>query len=370
MEVSIRYVSDRFQELRKGISKKDIGIEVGPFFRPICPKKEGFQVVTLDVFSREELIEKYAKDPNVYPYFDDIEKVDIVSSKSLLEAVASSGIYKLQPNVSKIFDYIITSHHFEHLANPIQFLQDAEKLLKEQGSLTMAIPIHTRCFDLYKPLSSTGKLIDAYINKQTSPSLGTVFNHLTLGAHKKDGLPIGSPNQCNKDLKLIWDELETFQTDPNFSKEDWFKQLASNHKNGYIDAHCNFFNPISFCLIIADLKMLGLLNELQIHDISEHGCEFIVHLKKANPIEKIQCSELTRTEIVQAASQYSVSELLHVNNSVKPRPEIEASLYLDAILNSRSWKITKPYRALGRFLNKLLIKTGTTENPSGSNFIT
>ena len=53
MEVSIRYVSDRIQELRKGISKQDIGLEIGPFFRPICPKKEGFQVVTLDVFSRE-----------------------------------------------------------------------------------------------------------------------------------------------------------------------------------------------------------------------------------------------------------------------------------------------------------------------------
>jgi SAM-dependent methyltransferase len=370
MKVSIRYVSDRIQELRKGISKQDIGLEIGPFFRPICPKKEGFQVVTLDVFSREELIEKYAKDPNVYPYFDDIEKVDIVSSKCLLEAVSSSGIYKLQPSVSKIFDYIITSHHFEHIANPVQFLRDAEKLLKEQGSLTMAIPIHTRCFDLYKPLSSTGKLIDAYINKQTSPSLGTVFNHLTLGAHKKDGLPIGSPNQCNKDLKLIWDELETFQTDPNFSKEAWFKQLASNHSNGYIDAHCNFFNPISFCLIIADLKMLGLLNELQVHDISEHREEFIVHLKKGKPLDKIQCSELTRTEIVQAAIQYSVSELLNVENSVTPRPEIEASLYLDAILNSRSWKITKPYRALGRLLHKLLIKMGKSKKTLGSNFIT
>lgn len=370
MEVSIRHVGDRVQELRKGISKQDIGLEVGPFFRPICPKKEGFQVVTLDVFSREELIEKYAKDPNVYPYFDDIEKVDIVSNKSLLEAVASSDIYRLQPDVIKTFNYVITSHNFEHLANPIQFLQDAEQLLKEQGCLTMAIPIHTRCFDIYKPLSSTGKLIDAFVSKQTSPSLGTVLDHLTLGAHKKDGLPIGSPNQCNKNLKLIWDELENYQTDPNFTKEAWFKQLSANQSDGYIDAHCNFFNPISFCLIIADLRMLGLLNELQIHDISENGCEFIVHLKKGKPLEKILCSELTRTEIVQAASQYSVSELSQVNALDTPSPEVEAKLHLDEILNSRSWKITKPYRALGRLLNKLLIKMGKSEKPSGSNFIT
>ena len=364
MEISLRHVSDRLQELRKGITKQDSGLEVGPFFCPICPKKEGFQVVTLDVFSREELIEKYAKDPNVYPYFDNIEKVDIVSSEPLLEAVVSSGIYKLKPNVSKIFDYIITSHHFEHLANPIQFLQDAELLLKQKGCLTMAIPIHTRCFDLYKPLSSTGKLIDAYINKQTNPSLGTVFDHHTLGAYKKDGLPIGTPNQCNKNLKLVWDELESFQTDPIFSKEAWFKQLTSSHKGGYIDAHCNFFNPISFCLIIADLKMLGLLNELQVHDISEHGCEFIVRLKKGKPLEEIPCTKLTRTEIVQAASQYSVSELFHVNNSMAEK------LFLDAILNSRSWKVTKPYRALGSLLDKFLIKIGKSKKASGRSFIT
>ena len=56
MEISLRHVSDRLQELRKGITNQDSGLEVGPFFSPICPKKEGFQVVTLDVFSREELI--------------------------------------------------------------------------------------------------------------------------------------------------------------------------------------------------------------------------------------------------------------------------------------------------------------------------
>ncbi|NCU77649.1 MAG: hypothetical protein EBV59_12145, partial [Synechococcaceae bacterium WB7_1C_051] len=273
------------------------------------------------------MIKNYANDPNVYPYFDCIEEVDIVSSEPLLEAIRNSDIYKHEPNPEMIFDYIITSHHFEHLANPIQFLQAAEILLKPDGFLSMAIPIHTRCFDLYKPLTITGKFIDAYVNN------------------------------INKEVKLIWDELEEFQTNPQFNKIAWFKQLQTSLNNEYIDAHCNFFNPYSFCLIMADLKMIGLLNQLLVHDICEHGMEFIVHLRKSNPVELHPCSKMTRTELVQAANSYSASETSIEYSQPSPK-EIEAIEHLNKILQSRSWKLTRPYRAAGELLSKLLVAMG------------
>ena len=369
MTKAIRQITDRFAELRRGVSKENRGLEVGPFFRPICPKKEGFNTITLDVFSRNELIKNYANDPNVYPYFDCIEEVDIVSSEPLLEAIRNSDIYKHEPNPEMIFDYIITSHHFEHLANPIQFLQAAEILLKPDGFLSMAIPIHTRCFDLYKPLTITGKFIDAYVNNINAPSLGTVYDHLTFGALKRDGTPIGIPHLDNKEVKLIWDELEEFQTNPQFNKIAWFKQLQTSLNNEYIDAHCNFFNPYSFCLIMADLKMIGLLNQLLVHDICEHGMEFIVHLRKSNPVELHPCSKMTRTELVQAANSYSASETSIEYSQPSPK-EIEAIEHLNKILQSRSWKLTRPYRAAGELLSKLLVAMGRKKKQLISNFIT
>jgi SAM-dependent methyltransferase len=143
--VKFEQAPDRFIELRRGALKENFGLEVGPFFRPICPKAEGYNSISLDVFSRDELIRNYAKDPNVYPYFNNIEEVDIVSSEPLLNAIKHSDLFKDNYKSESIFDYIITSHHFEHLANPIQFLQAAEQLLKPKGILSMAIPIHTRC---------------------------------------------------------------------------------------------------------------------------------------------------------------------------------------------------------------------------------
>lgn len=387
MAIEFRQAGDRLQELRRGASKEKAGLEVGPFFRPICPKKKGFNVTTLDVFSRDQLIKNYAKDPNVYPHFDDIEEVDIVSSKPLLEAISSSDHFKdnlknnlknnvnnniqnsqttstaqpLSPtarftSVSGVLDYIVTSHHFEHLPNPIQFLQDAEVLLRPGGSLTMAIPIHTRCFDLYKPLSSSGSFIDAYINQQAQPSLGTVFNHICLGAKKKDGSPIASPQLEPNDVTLIWTELEPFQTNPEFNKIAWFEQLQADIKSRYIDAHCHCFNPASFCLIMADLRMLGLVKELQVHDICEHGLEFIVHLQKGAPQQNHPCSGLSRTALVQAASQYSAREALTAaaagpgSNEPTDNP---ADQLLRALKNSRSWQLTRPYRAAGSLLRKL-----------------
>ena len=378
MAIVFRQAGDRLQELRRGASKQKAGLEVGPFFRPICPKKKGFNVTTLDVFSRDQLIKNYAKDPNVYPYFDDIEEVDIVSSKPLLEAISCSGRFENNfknnlenssnnstakpPSsaaaftpVSGVLDYIVTSHHFEHLPNPIQFLQDAEILLRPGGSLTMAIPIHTRCFDLYKPLSSSGSLIDAYINQQAQPSLGTVFNHICLGAKKIDGSPIASPQLEPKDVSLIWTELEPFQTNPEFNKIAWFEQLQADIKSRYIDAHCHCFNPASFCLILADLRMLGLVKELQVHDICEHGLEFIVHLQKDAPSQAHPCRGLSRTALVQAASSYSAKELLTATPTAHGQGQHDnpAEQLLRALKNSRSWKLTRPYRAAGSLLRKL-----------------
>ena len=356
MAIEFRQAGDRLQELRRGATKEKAGLEVGPFFRPICPKKKGFNVTTLDVFSRDQLIKNYAKDPNVYPHFDDIEEVDIVSSKPLLEAISCSDRFANISENSGAFDYIVTSHHFEHLPNPIQFLQDAEVLLRPGGSLTMAIPIHTRCFDLYKPLSSSGSFIDAYINQQAQPSLGTVFNHICLGAKKKDGSPIASPQLEPNDVTLIWTELEPFQTNPEFNKIAWFEQLQADIKSRYIDAHCHCFNPASFCLILADLRMLGLVKELQVHDICEHGLEFIVHLQKGAPQQSHPCRDLSRTALVQAASQYSAREALTAaaagpgSNGPTDNP---ADQLLRALKNSRSWKLTRPYRAAGSLLRKL-----------------
>ncbi|WP_353089934.1 class I SAM-dependent methyltransferase [Synechococcus lacustris] len=356
MKIKFRKASNRFQELRKDITTEKKGVEIGAFFRPICPKRHGYNVTTIDVFTREELIKSHENDETVKPYFSDIEEVDIVSSEPLLEALQSRSFKSIRDSL----DYIVSSHNFEHLPNPIKFLQDAEILLKPDGMLTMAIPIHSRCFDIYKPLSTIGNLIDAYTNKQSKPSLGSVVNHLCYGAQHKDGSALNSIQLDEGKISLIWDELEDFQISSGFNKITWFKELQTQLNCSYVDAHCHFFNPASFCLIISDLRMLGLLKELQVHDICEHGIEFIVQLKKApnengngNP-----CSKLKRTALVQVATNYSAVETLI---SAAPFSD-EALVKLKEMQTSRSWKITKPLRQASSFLGHLSRRIRSSSN--------
>lgn len=77
MNLKFQQVMDRFTELCRGVTYANRGLEIGPFFRPIRPKEEGFNVLTLDVFSRNDFIKMYANNPNVGPHFKCIEEVAI-----------------------------------------------------------------------------------------------------------------------------------------------------------------------------------------------------------------------------------------------------------------------------------------------------
>jgi hypothetical protein len=85
--------------------------------------------------------------------------------------------------------------------------------------------------------------------------------------------------------------------------------------------------------------------------------EFIVHLKKGKPENPHPCSNMTRTELVQAACQNSAHEI-DTSESDKTNFDFESSKLLDEILRSRSWQITKPYRAIGRLIDKIFFKLG------------
>jgi hypothetical protein len=78
---------------------------------------------------------------------------------------------------------------------------------------------------------------------------------------------------------------------------------------------------------------------------------------------------MSRTELVQAANAYTASET-HRESLLSTQKEIEATRQLNKILKSRSWQLTKPYRAAGKLLSKLLVIISRKKKPLSSNFIT
>lgn len=112
---------DRRAEILTYAGKNDRGIEIGPWFAPLAPKRDGYNCLSLDVFDTAMLRANAAADPNVdNNLIPMIEDVDIVtSSTELANEIEKRG--ELGD-----FDYIISSHNFEHIPNPIKFFRGCE----------------------------------------------------------------------------------------------------------------------------------------------------------------------------------------------------------------------------------------------------
>jgi SAM-dependent methyltransferase len=133
---------DRRQSILKYATKEQRGIEIGPWFNPIAPKREGYRCSALDVFDTEALRKRPADDPNIP-----------AASVAMMEVGASTHIGD-GPSAweASAFDYVVSCHNFEHLPNPIRFLQGCVEALRPGVMLSMAIPDRHTCFACFRSL--------------------------------------------------------------------------------------------------------------------------------------------------------------------------------------------------------------------------
>jgi 2-polyprenyl-3-methyl-5-hydroxy-6-metoxy-1,4-benzoquinol methylase len=238
------------------INKNGLGLEIGPSHNPIAPKRKGFNVHILDHASAEELKAKY-QGHNLN--LDNIEDVDFVwSGQSYLDLIGKTACY----------DWIIASHLIEHVPDLISFLQQCETLLKEDGVLSLIIPDKRYCFDYFSPPSSTGNILDAWVEKRTKPSQGQIFDY------------IANATKCNGNI--AWDIVEQTGEYTLIHTLEQAKNLSIyyNSANDYMDIHCWRFTPASFRLILSDLRELNLINLYTKAEFDTTGCEFYVSLSK------------------------------------------------------------------------------------------
>jgi hypothetical protein len=295
---------DRLSHLRSWIPREDARIlEIGPFFNPIYPKSSGFNTETVDVYCRDELIfiaeSKLKLSPELVSR---IESVDFVWKGSLSETVNQNAEY----------DVICSSHNFEHQPNPLLFLLEVEKLLGPGGVCSFAIPIASRCFDLFRNLSTTKDFLVAFREKKIKPEWLDVYEAESIKVNP-EGLDL------HKHHKFDTSELH-LEKNSYFGKLDQ-QQLLRESPNHYMDIHMSVLNPARFKLIMCELSNLGILSRLKIFAISERGHEFFVHL--SNDKEPLADYNLDWEEIVKADLHYLRREL----NSLCKSPNLLKSKY-------------------------------------------
>ncbi|MGA3086480.1 MAG: methyltransferase domain-containing protein, partial [Thermodesulfobacteriota bacterium] len=258
----------RVEELTKFATREGRGIEIGPWCYPVVPKRLGYNCLILDIFDTDTLRQRATEDPGIP---DDlvthIEEVDLIGS--------STEIAKLVcvRNELDTFDYIISSHNFEHLPDPIRFLQGCSEVLKPGGILTMAIPDRRGCFDCFRPHSTLAQLLEAYFEQRDRPTQAQIFERWSLSARsiKTGDESISFPIETDPASVVPFHSLQKAFL--------MWQEFIDNPDDTYRDTHCWVFTPASCELILSDLSFLGLI-ALEVFYISSGQNEFFVHLKK------------------------------------------------------------------------------------------
>ncbi|MCL2661733.1 MAG: methyltransferase domain-containing protein [Oscillospiraceae bacterium] len=318
------------------------GLEIGPSLRPVVPKRDGYNIETIDHTDKKGLQKKYAAEGyNV----DDIEEVDYIwNGESYAELTGKKNHY----------DYVIASHVIEHTSDLVGFLRDCSDILKENGVLSLAVPDKRFCFDYLRPVTSISKVIDCHINSNVVHTPGSVYEHLSNACKSNNDLAWAHPHP-----PVIMSNVHKIQEAVDTYKE-------SLNKKEYTDIHNWVFTMKSFELLIYDLNCLGLIN-MQIaasFETSEH--EFLVTLVKSNELfvpddeerfklavkAQLECDPLDPEDVFLKRQITALEE-----NASKKEEQINMlEEHIKGIYNSKSWKIASKLQKLYRLFNPRKLK--------------
>src|SRR5262245_9645324 len=266
---------ERKQLLLSLINLAGVGLEIGPGFDPAVPKSSRRRIETVDHASAAELREKYRNDAKVD--LSRIEEVDYVSDgRPLGELIKKPAHY----------DYIIASHVIEHMPDMLGFLKDCETLLKEDGVLVLAVPDKRRCFDVFQPLTSTGMVLQAHVERRTRATPGLMFDFIAY-----NGL---------RDGRIAWnfedDQPLKFAHDLDFARYGIDRALPTV---AIFDADLWQLTQSSFRLVLNDLYESGHLR-LREQFFSETDIfEFFISLSQhgaGSPFDRITLARMTIAE--------------------------------------------------------------------------
>jgi SAM-dependent methyltransferase len=288
---------DRTAIMLSQIDLSGIGLEIGPSYNPLVPKSSGRRIETLDHAPAAELRERYRTAPNVD--ITRIEEVDYISDGRPLAEIINKRDY---------YDYIVASHVIEHTPDMLGFLKDCDALLKPDGVLVLAVPDKRRCFDVLQPLTSTGMVLQAHLERRTRHTPGQIFDFIAYNALREGA----SGWTFRADGPL------TFAHDLDFARYGFERALSSPT---YVDAHAWRFTPSSFRLILNDLFEAGHLRLRERFFREGDTLEFYASLSRrglGSPFDRLTLAKMTVVE------QQEIAIMPAADEAVEPTDSLEA----------------------------------------------
>jgi SAM-dependent methyltransferase len=307
-------------------------------------KAAGFEVEIIDYLDAEGLRRKYgAAGVDVSA----VEEVDYISDgRAMTEIIGERHRYS----------WIVASHVIEHMPNLLAFLLDCEELLKPGGVLVLAVPDKRCCFDILRPISTVGQVLQAHIDKRTRPWPGVIFDDIGY-ARKRNG-------RIGWTLEEVAPLLENL---PIHHAREFFEQARGS--TTYVDVHCWVFVPSSFRLIINALSTFQMIGMGEKHFRLAEGEFFVVLSTDAPPKPSLDFGALalaaseeeraiilgakddssrTCAEVELAFTQQGLPSARADLSAAWEREASNAQL-VSAMTLSKSWQLTEPLRRIAAF---------------------
>lgn len=297
---------DRKSLLLKHLDLSAPGIEIAPYFNPAVAKRDGHPVLTLDVFDTQTLRAHAAKDPHIpAARIDEIEAVDIVADAcGVGDAVTRLGR-------AGQFRYIVSSHNFEHLPNPIRFLQGCSVALASGGIVSMAVPDGRACLDHFRMPTRLSDWLSAYHRGLDQPPPEVIFDfRANFAEYIRNGV---SSTGCD----IASDDPGGFQPRNDLRAAYAEYQDRMRAPQDYMDMHCTVTFGTALENMLWDLRFLGLI-DLEVVEITETlGLEFFVHLRKP---ERATALDDTAFYTARALRQRRIADSLGTAGFGRPGP--------------------------------------------------
>lgn len=299
-------IGERFRRLTAQCNLQGKGLEIGPSYNPICPKRKGFDVETIDCLDADGLRTRYGNDPNSQSFVWQIEDVDYIwDGEDYRDLVGKEGFY----------DFIVASHLIEHTTDFIGFLQQCAALLKEDGVLSLAVPNKHNCFDFFRENTSLSQVIDKHFGEASRHGYGSLVEQRSYLA-SLNGNTSWNGNILKTEKNLCFLDTKAFA------------RQGLEPSSAYIDVHEWVFTPGSFRILIHDLNELGFidLEEVSFYNDKDNTNEFCISLKKASDKQSSEFDQQRRMMLQQFRLQDEFDFYNTYFGPVQPENAIEPML--------------------------------------------
>lgn len=203
-------------------------LEIGPFANPTL-KHVGvdyFDVITTEQMKvRAQEIGISGSDIPEIKYVSPIGDISIIEEK---------------------FDTVFSCHNIEHQPDIIAHFNQVSDLLNNDGQYALIVPDCRYCFDAELPISKISEVINAFYERRSRHTIGSVIEHRALTTHN-DALRHWQNSQSN-----FYRPIQTVQIRDAI---DEFESSAGS----YIDVHAWQFHPLTFSDILTTLIELEMV---------------------------------------------------------------------------------------------------------------